>query len=185
MYSEFPNPILVLDTTLEGMFWTPFSCRHKMTCSQRPPPTSSSVACSTRCWEMRPRYLLCKAKLDRSRPPKSGQTFLACSLKCSWPQELWMYTAALPVLLALLGASCSGWENSSPLGKRGEKCTMGEACKLWTLYLCFWLFFSLVSGWEEFRDDKILACCLLKTKLRNPRMTLLYLHTILWVCFYA
>lgn len=33
-------------------------------------------------------------------------------------------------------------------------------------------FFCLVSKWEELRDDKMLACCLFKNKLQNPRVTL-------------
>lgn len=58
------------------------------------------------------------------------------------PQEWQVDLAAFPVLLTLLGTPCSGchWEHSSPLGKTGEKCTVGEAYELWTLYLCFCLF---------------------------------------------
>lgn len=92
------------------------------------------------------------------------------------PHEWQVDLAALPVLLTLLGTSCSGchWENSSPLEKTREKCTVGAACGLWTLSLCFCLFCPCYLDGKYLEMTKYWPAVFSKTKLQNPRVALLY-----------
>lgn len=173
MYSEFPNPILVLDTTLEGMFWFPFSCRYKMTRSQPAPPTSISVVCITWCWEMHPLFVPCKAKSQPSWPPKSGKTFSACSLKWVYPRndkQTFLHSQSCSLSLALLALAVT--EKIQALWERQEKNAQWKQPMSCEHCICL----SLLSGWEECRGDKILARCLFKIQAPEPKSGTALLH---------
>lgn len=189
MYSEFPNPILVLDTTLEGMFWTPFSCRYKMTCSL-PPPTSLSAACITWCWEMHP---CCKAEMNHPWPAKSAGPSLPTPWNAAGPRGC-EYTllrsqcrslSLAPLALAVAQLRKFLWEKQ----EENAPWEMHVSCEH-SIFASD--FFPQLSWWDKCRDDKILAYCLFKTKLWDSKMSLLYsnhspphTHTILRVRFFA
>lgn len=155
------------------------------------PPTSVSTACVTQCWEMHLVSYL--AKLSHSTLDHLNKARLSWAAPWNAPgPRNYDYSLLHPqspsLSLALLSLAAAQLRRFSPPGKDGNKMLDGRCVRVVNTGSLLLTLLSLVSGWEEFRDDKELACCLSKTKLQNPRMTLLYLCLtliILWVYFYA
>lgn len=161
MYSEFPNPILVLDTTLEGMFWTPFSCRYKVTCSL-PPPTSLSAACITWCWEMRPG---CKAEMNHPWPAKSAGPSLPTPWNAAGPRgygNTLLHSQCWSLSLAPLALAVAQLRKFKPPGKNRRKMHHGRSMWVVNMLSLLLIFFSQLPRWDKCRDDKILSYCLFK-----------------------
>lgn len=156
MYSEFPNSILVLDTTLEGMFWTPFSCRYKVTCSL-PPPTSLSAACITWCWEMRPG---CKAEMNHPWPAKSAGPSLPTPWNAAGPRgygNTLLHSQCWSLSLATLALAVAQLRKFKPPGKNRRKMHHGRS--MWVVnMLSLLLIFFFPSYLGETNVEMIKYC---------------------------
>lgn len=119
------------------------------------------------------------AKLSWVTPDHLNQAKL--SWRAPWdasgPQNyeyILLHSQSCSLSSALLALAVAQLRKFKPSGKDGRKTYSGRSIWVVNTVALLLTFFPLVSGWEELRDDKILSCCLFKTKLQNPRMTLLY-----------